>query len=502
MTLLSGFLGAGKTTLLKHLLENKAGLRVGVIVNDVAEVNIDAALVAVKNGQESGGTAAQEDTVEMANGCVCCSAAEELLSSIDKLMNISEKRSLQWDHIVIETSGVAEPREVRDNLSACHLNNPELLRGTVLHTMVTVVDASTFLAEYQKRNKVEQRSDLGASEFTDGNRQVVDLMCEQIECADILLANKTDLVGSADELALLKETLASLNPNATLMTSERGRVELKTVLGAAGEHRVAKSTEDEDLRRHVEKLKEQEAAPKAAESSHDHADKTEHGHGHDHDEKKEESHGHEHDHVEGHGHGHAHGADCDADCGKDDGAKTQHSHDHNNKPEGRESKRFGITSFVYQRRKPFHPHRLMSVIRQLPVRQETLALDQALKNSGSGNGSEAAGSGSPLLSLIRSKGFIWLSNSHPQMFYWALAGKHFELKQYASWWSCVPDEEWPEDEKERATIMKDYQGKYGDHRQELVFIGVKMDREAIIKAFDACLLSDSEMEAYEMHWNS
>ena len=114
ITLLSGFLGAGKTTLLKHLLENKAGLRVGVIVNDVAEINIDASLVAVKAGSESGGSVAQEDTVEMANGCACCSAAEELVQSIAKLVDLSEERKLEWDHIVIETSGVAEPKEVRE----------------------------------------------------------------------------------------------------------------------------------------------------------------------------------------------------------------------------------------------------------------------------------------------------------------------------------------------------------------------------------------------------
>ena len=211
ITLLSGFLGAGKTTLLKHILENKAGLRVGIIVNDVAEINIDASLVAVKNGAEAGGTNAQEDTVEMQNGCACCSAAEELLQSVDKLIDISEQRSLAWDHIVIETSGVAEPREVRDNLSNCLINSPELMRGTALHTMVTVVDASIFLAEFQKRNKVEQRSDLGYSDFSDGNRQVVDLMCEQIECADVLLANKTDLI-TADELGARRHTTRSPPP--------------------------------------------------------------------------------------------------------------------------------------------------------------------------------------------------------------------------------------------------------------------------------------------------
>ena len=102
--------------------------------------------------------------------------------------------------------------------------------------------------------------------------------------------------------------------------------------------------------------------------------------------------------------------------------------------------------------------------------------------------------------LIRSKGFVWLSNSDSQMFYWALAGKHFELKQYATWWQCVPREEWPEDELEVANISKDFDGEYGDRRQALVFIGVRMDRAAITALLDECLLNDQEMASYRQHW--
>ena len=107
ITILSGFLGAGKTTLLKHMLENKEGLKVGLVVNDVAEINIDAALVATKAGHTAGGTLGQADTVQLENGCACCSASEELVDSIDKLMAISRQREVRWDHIVIEMSGVA-----------------------------------------------------------------------------------------------------------------------------------------------------------------------------------------------------------------------------------------------------------------------------------------------------------------------------------------------------------------------------------------------------------
>ena len=125
ITLLSGFLGAGKTTLLKHLLQNKAGLKVGVLVNDVAEINIDAALVS----KRTGGEMAKEDTVELQNGCACCSAAEEFLQGIESLMKLSRERGTPWDHIVIEGSGVAEPREIRDNFRNALLSSPEMLEG-------------------------------------------------------------------------------------------------------------------------------------------------------------------------------------------------------------------------------------------------------------------------------------------------------------------------------------------------------------------------------------
>ena len=457
ITLLSGFLGAGKTTLLKHFLENKAGLKIGLIVNDVAEINIDASLVAVRNdGAESGGSAAQDDTIEMANGCACCSAAEELVESIKKLVELSEKRKVAWDHLVIEMSGVAEPKEVRDNLSSVAQHSPEMMKGTILHTMVTVVDASTFLTEFQKRNKVEQRADLGYSDFTEGSRQVVDLMCEQIEYADVIIANKTDLA-SANEITLTKEALGQLNPHATVMMSERGKVELTSVLGAAGEHRIAALNEDDDIRRLVEKVNADEAKENQTQE-HGHAEKpAEHGHAekegggpHEHGHSEKSSSGHEHDHdVESHGHGDAHCEKEGCDHGKE--KAVAHEHDHaqaGQRPVGRETRRFGITSFCYQRKRPFHPHRLMNIIRQLPVRQETLALAEALEEEKKESGAEGSGEGSgaaaavavaagardeasPMHALIRSKGFIWLSNSHAQMFYWALAGKHFELKQYA-----------------------------------------------------------------------
>jgi len=468
--------------------------------------------------ESGGGNAAKEDTVELQNGCACCSAAEELLQSVEKMMGLSQKRGAPWDHIVIEASGVAEPKEIRDNFRNCYESAPEMLKGTRLHTLVTVVDGSTFLSEFQKRNKVDQRQDLGANEFTDGNRQVVDLMCEQIECADILVLNKTDLVSSLEELDLLKETISNLAPLANILTSERGRVTLENILGAAKGGGMATLDEEQEHHKVIELVNKVHEARKQCmpKHSHDHAETLD---SHDHGGKEiactegGDAHPHEHSHVEisqGHDHGSDH-SDCSI-C-KAGGGSHGHSHEHTHrhgKAAGREAKRFGITSFCYQRRRPFHPARLMKVIRQLPVRQQQLALADCLGGEGGRTGSSEApavsegGSSvsSPMLSLIRSKGFVWLSNSHSQIFYWALAGKHFELKQYASWWQTLGEEEWPAEQKEVDEIMKDFDGEFGDHRQELVLIGVKMDEDAIVKLLDDCLLSDSELDAYRQHWTS
>lgn len=155
VTLLSGFLGAGKTTLLKHLLENKLGLKIGVIVNDVAEVNIDKSLLSIK-AAGNGGSVAQQDVIELQNGCACCSLGEEFLESIGKMMTRAAERGQEWDHIVVESSGVAEPREIRDNFRDALVTMQDALQGTRLDTLVTVVDASTFLTEYEKRNRVNQ----------------------------------------------------------------------------------------------------------------------------------------------------------------------------------------------------------------------------------------------------------------------------------------------------------------------------------------------------------
>ena len=496
VTVLSGFLGAGKTTLLKHLLENKVGLKIGVIVNDMAAINIDASLVSVKGG----GNSMQDDTVELQNGCACCSVAEEFLQSIEHMMKVAARRGAPWDHIVVESSGVAEPREIRDNFRNALMAQPEVLAGTQLHTLVTVVDGSTFLDEFEKRNKVNQREDLGKNDFSEHNsRQVVDLMCEQVECSDVLVVNKADLIDERQR-GLITEALSTLNPNATLNVATRGRVEITRILAAApSTGGVANLDEDTEHRRLVTTVKG--GAARGGSDGNGHASEASapaHEHGHAPPPR-------EHDHDVGAGaeeHGHEHGG------GGGGGERVEHSHE---RGVVERHVRFGISSFCYTRRRPFHPHRLMSVVRQLPVRQEHLALSEALTAPDAaaapaapvapgGGGVLVPPARSPMQSLIRSKGFMWLSNSHTQIFYWALAGKHFELTQYATWWHTIPRNEWPDDAKEAADIEADFDGEWGDRRQELVFIGVNMDKEGIVRELDGCLLDDTEMEHYRNHW--
>jgi hypothetical protein len=156
VTLLSGFLGSGKTSLLQHVLANKEGLRVGVVVNDLAAVNVDAKLV--RQGAHFSG-----DFVELANGCMCCTMADELFGSVAQLVAVNELRhpGRPYDHIVIESSGVSEPRAVRDNFQDGEAMGLSLLDKVRLDTLITVVDSSSFLGAYESSQRVKDRPDLG-----------------------------------------------------------------------------------------------------------------------------------------------------------------------------------------------------------------------------------------------------------------------------------------------------------------------------------------------------
>lgn len=217
VTLLSGFLGAGKTTLLNHLLNNRAGLRVAVIVNDMSEVNIDAALVS--NQVEL--RRAEEKLVELSNGCICCTLREDLLVEVRRLAQEG-----RFDYLVIESSGISEPLPVAETFTFADENGQSLSQIARLDTLVTVVDGVNFLEDYYAAESLQQ---IGASLGEDDERYLAELLIEQIEFCDLLLISKTDLI-SAEKLHELTCVLRRLNPTAEIIPISNGQIPINKIL--------------------------------------------------------------------------------------------------------------------------------------------------------------------------------------------------------------------------------------------------------------------------------
>jgi len=380
VTVLSGFLGAGKTSVLNHVLNNREGLRVAVIVNDMSEINIDAQLVREGGAQLS---RTEERLVEMSNGCICCTLRDDLLAEVARLAQ--ENR---FDYLLIESSGISEPLPVAETFTfPIDADGNGLFNLTRLDTMVTVVDALNIMRELES---LDSLADRGMEATPHDERTIVDLLVDQIEFADVLLINKIDLVDDTQQQRLCT-LLYKLNPGARILVVEHGRVALAEILNTHRFDFDRASTFSEWL---------------------------------------------------------------------------------SGEPHTPETEEYGIGSFVYQARRPFHPQRLMDVLE-----------------------------GDKLLRVLRSKGFIWLATRHDAVGIWSQAGEVITLEYGGQWWASTPREEFPNDPAMRIEIEKQFVGEYGDRRQELVLIGIEMDQPAIRRALDGCLLTESEMALGWQAWS-
>ena len=381
VTVLSGFLGAGKTTLLNHVLNNREGMRVAVIVNDMSEVNIDAALVR-DGGAELSRT--EEKLVEMSNGCICCTLREDLLKEVTRLADEG-----RFDYLLIESTGVSEPLPVAQTFTFADEERRGLETITRLDTMVTVIDAANFLEHFEGSDSLLDR-DVALGE--EDQRTIADLFADQVEFSDVIVINKIDLV-SAEQRDELRAILHRLNPAAEIVASERGLVPLDRVLDTG----------------RFDMEKAQSSAGWMRELNNVHTPETE---------------------------------------------------------------EYGIGSFVFRARRPFHPKRYWDFIH-----------------------TEWAG-------LLRSKGYFWLATRHDMIGLWSQAGGSAEYRPVGFWWGAAEKSTWPDDDETWKAIMADWQEPYGDRRQQLVFIGQDLPKDAMLTELRRCLLDDREMAFGPTEWKA
>ena len=218
VTVLSGFLGSGKTTLLNHILHNKEGLKVAVIVNDMSEVNVDANLVKSENTLSR----TEEKLVEMSNGCICCTLREDLMIEVERLAN--ENR---FDYLLIESTGISEPIPVAQTFSfISEENGIDLSRFSYVDTMVTVVDSLNFFKDF---GSPETLSDRNLTNIEGDHRTIVNLLTDQIEFANVIILNKSDLV-TKDEISILNTIIKKLNPSAKIIESTFSKIDINEII--------------------------------------------------------------------------------------------------------------------------------------------------------------------------------------------------------------------------------------------------------------------------------
>ena len=376
VTVLSGYLGSGKTTLLNHILNNREGRRIAVIVNDMSEVNIDKDLVADGGGLSR----TDEKLVELSNGCICCTLRDDLLQEVERLV---EKGNI--DYIVIESTGISEPVPVAQTFSYIdEALGIDLTSICKLDTMVTVVDANRFINDINSEDLLVDR-DQGADQTDE--RSIADLLIDQVEFCDVLVLNKTDLVTEA-ELTKLENILRKLQPDAHLIKTTNAEVDINEVLDTG-------------------RFDFEQASNSAG---------TEGGH-------------------------------------------AEHT------PETEE---YGIGSFVYSRRLPFHAKRFNDWLEQMPN------------------------------NIVRAKGIVWLAQYNQVACLLSQAGSSCNISPVTYWVAAMSKEQREQILNQRPDVAQSWDIEYGDRNTQFVIIGTELDQEKIVKELDQCLVNGDEIDS---DWN-
>jgi G3E family GTPase len=486
VTLISGFLGSGKTTLLENILKTEHGFKIAVIINDISSFNVDAELISSHKIVTT-----KEKIIKFQNGCICCTLRGDLLEELIKIVKCE-----QFDYIIIESTGIGEPMQVAETFTQefselmlesikddeDEIENYKLFKEIVdlgglnkiahLDTCITVVDAINFSDDIETTDYLADRWGSKNNLMNEEDRTVTDLLVDQIEFSDVVIINKASGI-SKRLLKKVKKIVKTLNPVAEIITTNYSKVSNKQLLNTKLFNFTKAVTSSGWLR----SLEEANSRM---------------GYGDDLDKKRITP-----------------------------------------KPETEE---YGINNFVYRARKPFHPKKLydllcdkFQIIERINLEEEEgeaeggegeegdqcndsnkeEETDEEEEEEGEENGEEDGEEeeltkeeilknkkNSPLCHVVRSKGFFWLATRYILRGEWSSAGSMLTLSAGTPWFGAMAKEFWPTDRETIKSIKLDYEGVHEDRRQEIVFIGFKINPSKIQKMFDDCLLTDEEYEEY------
>ena len=415
--LLTGYLGSGKTTLLNKILANQKGIKFAVIVNDIGEVNIDAALI------EQGGVVGKKDDslVALQNGCICCTLKMDLVEQLKEIVDMQK-----FDYIVIEASGICEPAPIAQTICSIPTLGPQYIKNGVLKldSIVTVVDALRMKDEFA-----------GGDDLMKDNideEDLASLVIQQIEFCNIILLNKAAEVEPKD-LDKLKHIIKAIQPKAEIFECNYGDVDLdkivntrkfdwETVATSAGWIQEIEAERNEDHHEHDDH------------DDDDDDDEHEHHH-HDHDDEHEHD---EHDHHHHHDH--------------------DHHHHHHHDDEG-EAEEYGIGTFVYYSRKPFDLGLFDDFVARKWPRD-----------------------------VVRAKGICYFADERDMCYVFEQAGRQKTVKQAGQWIATMPKDQLDELLAREEQLRKEWDDKVGDRMIKIVFIGQHLQKEAICKELDKCLV--------------